>query len=278
MLVEFIFVSIYLDFLLLWDDLLKPLEKLDFIFKKYFLLLKAPFVKFKLGESSVNLFGRKFFYESVYGLGTFQGALARHKQSLESLSKKDTKIIFDIGANVGTFSLMCSRQFPKAQVYAFEPIPTTFSCLKSNCESSKNVRVFQKAAGNQDTELTMDYIENVSFTSKFSTNSQGIKVESVTLNRFLKENKINHIDLLKIDVETYENFVLEGASDILKNVRYILIEVTIEDNPNYTISDLFSLLKGKGYNFQLVYYRNARDKSYGSVNFLDCLLVNQDFK
>jgi len=74
------------------------------------------------------------------------------------------------------------------------------------------------------------------------SNTGNIDVNVLRLDDFVYEHNINHIDILKIDTETFENFVLSGASNILKNTRYILIEITIDNNENYTISSLFKLL------------------------------------
>ena len=49
------------------------------------------------------------------------------------------KVIFDIGANVGSFSVYFSESFPKSKVYAFEPVKHTFKLLSKNVSSSPNI-------------------------------------------------------------------------------------------------------------------------------------------
>ena len=127
----------------------------------------------------------------------------------------------------------------------------------------------------------MTFDSNNSIYSKFENDKDtfnSIEIKTDSLKNFYTEKKLKKIDLIKIDVETFENLVLKGASDVLKNVRYLMLEVTIINNSNYTISSLFSMLIGEGYNFQLIYFRNPLEKSYGKVDWMDCLLENVLYK
>ena len=256
-------------------------ETFEFILKKYFLILKHLFIPFRLFESSIILNKQKFFYESKYGIAILQASLTKHYQELESLKQKKIKIILDIGANVGTFSLLCNKMFYPKKIYSFEPIPLIFNCLKHNCAYYKNIEVFNIALSEKNGISKMTFDSNNSIYSKFGNDKDtfnSIEIKTDSLKNFYTEKKLKKIDLIKIDVETFENLVLKGASDVLKNVRYLMLEVTIINNSNYTISSLFSMLIGEGYNFQLIYFRNPLEKSYGKVDWMDCLLENVLYK
>lgn len=280
--IEFFYISIYLDYLLITGRFLNNFESLDFIFKKYFLILKHFFIPFKLSNSYITLFNNKFFYDSKYGIASLQGSFTRHYLLLNSLKSKNIDTVIDIGANVGTFSMLCSRLFKPKKIFSFEPIPLTFECLKKNCSVLKNIKVFNYALSEKKGIQRMKFKENYSSISSFSYEKNEehnlVKVETNNLNNFVKDNNLKKIDLLKIDVESFEHLVLIGASEVLKMVIYLLIEVTINNNKNYTISKIFSLLNGDGYDFQLIYFRNFSDKSYGKVDLMDCLLENQSYK
>jgi len=278
---KFIPTSIYLDFLMLTGNFLTLSESLEFMFKKYYLILKHLLVHFKLSESYIKLHKRNFYYDSKYGIAGLQGSFTRHYLELKSLHKKKIETVFDIGANVGTFTLLCNKLFKSKIIYSFEPIPLTYKCLMNNCSDFKNIKTFNLAFSDKKGVAKMSFNRFESFISSFNSLKKGnslIQVKTETLNNFVKEYNIDKIDLLKIDVESFENLVLIGASNVLKNVRYLLIEITINQNKNYTISSLFSLLIGSGYNFQLIHFRNSNDKSYGKVDWMDCLLENIDFK
>lgn len=273
-------MSLYLDFLISTNSLLSTAQKIEFILKKYYLILLHLFniKKFEMGKSMINVLGFDFYYDSQYGLAGLQGILCRHKRELGALTNKKIEVIFDIGANVGTFTILSSMLFSPKKIYSFEPVPTIFSCLEKNTAKLKNVFLNNLAVSNFVGTSYMNFDESNSSISSFSSNSKGVSVSTTTLKDFVNQNNIKKIDLLKIDVESFESLVLDGCGDFLKNVRYLFIEVTIANNENYTISSLFSKLYGDGYNFQLMSYRNASDKSFGEVSWMDCLLKNVDYK
>ena len=275
---KFFFESLYLDYFLLFDNLLNFNQKLDFLLKKYILIFKHFVVKFRFGQSNINLFNKEYFYDSHFGLGSLQGILTRHKYLLSFMNIKnsDVKTVLDIGANIGNFTMLSSQLFTKAKIFSFEPIPFTFSILQKNIGKQKNIKIFNKAVGEKTGSQLMSFDEDSSGLSRFS--NKGTEVNVTSLDDFIKEEKISTIDLLKIDTVTFETHVLKGAKDALARTKFICIEITLENNPNYTISSLFSLLKGKGYDFQIVSFRNASGTSEGEMSWMDALLVNTEFK
>ena len=95
------------------------------------------------------------------------------------------------------------------------------------------------------------------------------------LDVFVRENNIDCIDILKIDTETFEAHVLRGGSDSLSKTKYLFIEITMENNDNYTISSLLKLLSTENYDFQLVGFRNYNDTSEGLMPIMDGLFFNK---
>jgi len=275
---KFFFESLYLDYFLLFDNLLNFNQKIDFLLKKYILIFKHFVVKFKFGQSKMSLFNKEYFYDSHFGLGSLQGILTRHKYLLSFMNIKNSEVktVLDIGANIGNFTILSHKLFPKAKIFSFEPIPFTFSILEKNIGKQKNIKIFNKAVGEKTGSQLMSFDEDSSGLSRFS--NKGTEVKVTSLDDFIKEEKISTIDLLKIDTETFESYVLKGATKSLAKTKYICIEITLESNPNYTISSLFSLLKGEGYDFQIVSFRNASGTSEGEISWMDALLINTEFK
>jgi len=266
--------SITLDFrtLLIKEWYLR--KKIVFILTKYCLLIKHFFKKFKLGEDFVYFDGKKIFYDSKYGLAGYQGIICRHRRLIKDIADvKSAKVIVDVGANVGFFSMLCRELYPKASIYAFEPIPKTFSCLENNFKDDKNTEVFNLALSDNRGSGKMTFSEENSAVSSLSDKGN-VGVEITTLDYFLKDKKLDMVDILKIDTEGFENFVLKGAENTLKKVKYIIMEVTIENNKNYTISSLFKLLSSENFDFQILGYRNFSNKGEGSVSTMDVILKN----
>jgi FkbM family methyltransferase len=135
------------------------------------------------------------------------------------------------------FSKLCRDLFPKSKIFAFEPIPKIFQCLKNNFRDDKNTKVFNLAISDFNGSTKMDFNEQNSALSRISVDGN-VDVNVKTLDSVVKENSIDHIDILKIDTETFEAHVLRGGSDSLSKTKYLFIEITMEDNDNYTISSL----------------------------------------
>jgi FkbM family methyltransferase len=257
----------------------KDLNFIDFIFKKYFILLKHFFVQYKDGDS-VAIFGEEIYYDTKYGVAGFQRILTTHKYFLNHYKIENVKTVVDVGASVGYFSLMCKYKYPNCNIYAFEPIPETFLLLRRNLEDRKGVFLFNSAVGDFSGSVMMSVNKNNRAESKTDIFGK-LKVNQVTLNKVLGQkvasNEIEEIDILKIDVETFENTVLNGASKLLSKTHYLFLEVTLLDNSNYTISSLMHLLYSKDYNFQLLAFRNFDRSSDGPVNTFEMFFKNLDF-
>jgi FkbM family methyltransferase len=249
-------------------------KKIIFLIKKYFLLVKHIFKKFKLGEDFIVFDENKIYYNSRFGLAGYQRTICSHGDMLRKYVKGNkADVVFDIGANVGYFSMLCKERYPDAEIYSFEPIDQTFNCLIKNFENDRNIHPFKLGIMDFNGKSKMNFDEQESATA--SINEEGdYEIEVIKLDDFCENHKIKKIDILKIDTEKFENFVLAGAQNILKNVHYIILEVTIENNENYTISSLFKLLCNKEFNFQMLGFRNFSNKSEGEAYALDVIFEN----
>ncbi len=266
--------SIALDFRTLLIKEWSLRKKISFISIKYGLLIKHFLKKFKLGEDFVYFDGKKIFYDSKYGLAGYQRINCSHRKLIKDIACiKDAKVILDVGANVGFFSMLCRELYPKAKIYSFEPVPKTFSCLEKNFKDDKNTEFFNLAVSDYRGSGKMIFSEENSAVSSLSDGGN-VDVEITTLDYFLKDKKLDKVDILKIDTEGFEDFVLKGAEETLKKVKYIIMEVTIENNKNYTISSLFKLLSTENFDFQILGYRNFSNKGEGPVSIMDVILEN----
>lgn len=147
--------------------------------------------------------------------------------------------IFDIGANKGQSIKFFSQIFDKPKMYAFEPSPRTFRTLKRFVEHLEGPDVSIHQIGIGDKEQTINFYESIlSETSTFSlpnrdseylkkknrilfqnsnTAFTSISTRVTTIDAFLNENKVEQIDVLKIDVEGFELEVIQGAQQALRD-------------------------------------------------------------
>ncbi len=170
------------------------------------------------GPVDVQYQGASFRFHHQ-GSATERGALFNPDYNLDELDflRQHTAaggVFVDVGANVGTFSLVMARHVgPQGTVIAIEPHPTTFARLSFNSAASgaKQVRLVQAAAGESDGELMIETDGGnlgASHVVTGAASAEAIKVPSLRLTRILDEAHVAKVDALKIDVEGFEDRVL----------------------------------------------------------------------
>lgn len=172
----------------------------------------------RAGPVDVAYQGASFrFYHQ--GSATERGALFNPDYNLDELDflRQYTPpggVFLDVGANVGTFSLVMAHHVgSNGKVVAIEPHPTTFARLAFNYAASTvpQVRLVQAAAGPSDGELMIETDGDnlgASHVVTGAASAKAIKVPSLRLTRILDEAGVSKVDGLKIDVEGFEDHVL----------------------------------------------------------------------
>lgn len=138
----------------------------------------------------------------------------------------DAKVVLDIGANIGWFSLVFARGAPQADIHAFEPIPLFNQYLQENIAlNGLEGRVFAHQFGFSDDCKSVEYFVDVGNGTNASMRNvadsktaQVLRGEVVTLDHWASENAIQP-DFIKCDVEGAEYLVMKGAKGILASVR-----------------------------------------------------------
>lgn len=157
---------------------------------------------------------------------------------MTSLIKK-SNIFFDIGANIGYFSVLGAKLNPEIQIYSFEPSKGPLHYLKKNIVSNqlKNVKVIGKAVADVDGELEFHDVINTkypwlkyflngsnSLQNKYGKKrAESYKVPTTTLANVIKEHNINQVDLIKLDTEFTEHIILDNSIDVVKEFRPLII-------------------------------------------------------
>lgn len=151
---------------------------------------------------------------------------------------KDDWIVFDIWANVGLISLPLSKyHIPKWKVYSFEPDNENYSKLLINKELNKldNIEVKKVALqNNYEIDELSFYVRRAidwewnnnqwlsSLWNPWLHTKEKISVKASTIDKIVKENSINKIDFIKIDVEWFEYEVLEWGKKSIKEFMPII--------------------------------------------------------
>lgn len=279
---ENILKNFYCDFILLFKIKLSLVKKIFFLVSKYFYAVLSV-----LGFRKITLFllGNKYYTHEPLGILGFSIMLKDYYEYYEQPITNTKPIIFDIGANVGNFTIASKIFYPGSTVYAFEPVPKTFSILESNLKAYSDVSIINAACGETNSKMPIYSSESESDRSSFDVdnlkNTKDVvttEVDVLPLDSFIESKNISKIDLIKIDVEGFEFEVLKGLKKGIKKVDWMIMEVHLQDGGkhfgqvlnfmqenNFSISrfgKIWSAKRQPTYCFEIIFKNN----DYGKAN------------
>lgn len=197
----------------------------------------------------------------------------------------DLENILDVGANIGQSANEYRKYFKKTNIYCFEPVNETFNMLTKNTNMDKKIICENFALGDVKGNTVINLsnesglnslIDHVN--SEFNTgNRQNINISTIDI--YVNENKIKHINLIKIDTEGYDLNVLQGASQTLaeNRVDFIVCEIGFLYEKNKgNFEDINQFLQSKGYFLAGIYdnyYWGTRNILHG---FANAMFINRN--
>ena len=185
--------------------------------------------KFTVKYLGINYEGAlsNFIDWGVYFQEGFEKGLI--KIFFNEINKKKIDMFIDIGANSGSISLPIAK---KVKVLCFEPMKYNFAKLKNNFKINKSLkkyRLYNFGASNKNEFQFIQYsdkhsnIGTASIVRKYKKNNKKEKIKLKILDKILKFKNKNLI--IKIDVEGYEDKVLEGIKNLISNNKvFIYVE------------------------------------------------------
>ncbi len=179
----------------------------------------------------------------------------KEPETVEWIEKylKEDGVFYDIGANVGAYSLVAAKAKPKAKIFSFEPSFSTFYSLCLNIYEnnlSEQITPLNIALSSSSCLGTFNYVsiyENLSgvesglafhFAEKdvYDVSSKSrvdlkLKQPFMTLDKLQSSFDLPFPNLIKIDVDGIEFDILSNATNVLKNetCRHIILEIPTKD-------------------------------------------------
>lgn len=192
--------------------------------------------------------------------------------------------ILEAGSFNGSDTLRMAKLWPEATIYAFEPLPDRFAELKVNLSPFASAFCYQLALSTHNGTQLLYVAENPARPGKQSQASSlvepkerlkissiifpsTIQVNTITLNTWAKENNINFLDLLWLDLQGHELEVLKNADQLLSNVNYIYLEISFieayKNQPAY--HEIINFLAK--YSFKEIGrdFENTTDRFFGNL-------------
>jgi len=183
----------------------------------------------------------------------------------DKLKQKDSIVLFDVGANVGKYSVLLHEVFnDNSKIFSFEPSKFTYKILTQNTQEFDNVKLYNFGFGDKNASFTLySNKEGSGIASLYKRRLDHFdidmdikeKIEIKTIDTFCKENNITNVNFLKLDIEGNELKALHGAKTMLENHKVDFIQFEFGgrniDSRTY-FQDFYYLLKEDYYIYRIV--------------------------
>ena len=248
-----------------------------FVFNiKIFYYLKAQFdiisyKKIKILGKNINFYIPNDLVNSR--VNTFYSKEPETLKWIDSFIKNKKIVFWDIGANIGLYSIYNSQKNPKSQTIAFEPSTSNLRTLSRNISINNlqnKILIFPTALTNSlNRNNYFSLIKESSFFEGSALNAVNVnynfegkkfkiknnyRIFSNSISYFIDNNILKIPDYIKIDVDGTEYLILEGAKKYLKKTKSLLIEV----NENFSESHkkIITIMKKNGFTLS---YKTSED-------------------
>lgn len=185
--------------------------------------------------------------------GCWLGSYEYEKQQLLKSVLKPGDVVYDLGANVGFYSLLAATLVgPAGTVYSFEPLPSNLDYLRRHIDVNgiRNCQVFPWAVGGRNGLCNFRQHANPSMGSVVPEGGPGtIQVREVMLDDVVINEKLRSPDVIKCDIEGAEADALEGAEYSIREFKPAIFLATHGEHVHWRCC---SLLRGIGYELRPV--------------------------
>jgi FkbM family methyltransferase len=151
--------------------------------------------------------------------GCWLGSYELEMQKRVAKEVKRGDVFYDVGANVGFYSLLAARLTDPGPVYAFEPVPTNLGYLRKHLELNRiqNVEIIEVAISDEVGIASFE-VEGSRAMGRLR-NSGSARVRTSTLDTLLHDEKVAPPDCIKMDIEGAELRALLGARECFARYR-----------------------------------------------------------
>ncbi len=169
--------------------------------------------------------------------------------------------IIDIGANYGWYALQMAAQFPKNNIYSFEPIPHTFEQLNKNISLNNYRNIQTNNIGLSESSGTFDFYFNpqLSVNASLANVSGSEDIQKIVCTVSTLDTEIEKLNIIphfiKIDIEGAELLALKGGIETIEEHKPAFFLEMLRNwsaKFNYHPNDIINLLASKDYHCYII--------------------------
>jgi len=225
---------------------------------------------------------------------------------IKSLIKKDNPIILDVGANIGDTLDEFKEWWPKSTIHCFEPQEECWESLDEKRNHYSDVFINKFAVGDKEVKeavfysheitsgqsgfhkINLESLDSINQNSLISTEEETAyqdrlnherAVEMKKLINYMTEEKIDHVDLIKIDTQGHEPEVLNGLMSALSKIDVVITELMFYDfyERRLSFSDIEKYLLPAGFSlFDISHI--SKNPMNGRTDWIDVIYVNNKIR
>jgi FkbM family methyltransferase len=234
-------------------------KRLRTIIRPFYRMVRRIFTRPAIDKPSILAIGSFGGFDIAYRKNTADETVIRHSFNNDSFFSlvpeyhpEEGHVIIDIGAHIGTFSLLASSKVGQGKVYAIEACEDSFNLLRINVALNQcaNISIYHLAMADKEGTCTLYHDTGNwghSIVKNFLRFSENVK--SCTLTAFFESNRITECNFMKLNCEGSEfPILLSTPSNVLQRIGIILVLYHCDLWSNNTEADLILQLESSGFN------------------------------
>ncbi len=270
---------IIFSILIFLDKIFKTLTKRSFLIWFNDFIQERSYKSIKILDQNVKFFCPNHLLK--WRVDTYFTKEPETLEWINSFEKKEDLIFWDIGSNIGLYSIYNALKNPKSTTIAFEPSSSNLRVLTRNISINnleKNIKVVSIPLTNK--ENTFQEMKEGQFIEGGALNSFGEKFDfegkefkpimkynlfGTTMNYFIENSILDVPDYIKIDVDGIEHLILDGGDKFLNNEKIKSLSIEINEDFKEQYKKVLNLMKK--FDFKILHKKHNDDFSSKGKKF-----------
>lgn len=254
--------------------LYKIIYFVDFLFKtitkKSFLIWIREFIQ-QDSYKYITILNKKvsFFVPNPTTLQRVETFFTKEPETLEwidAFNEKDKIVFWDVGSNIGLYSIYAALKYSNIEVVSFEPSTNNLRILSRNISINKleeKIKINQLPLTKDKNQYLMfeesefiegwsmnSFGEGIDFEGKSMHPNNRYKIFGTNINYLIDNNILSIPNYVKIDVDGIEDLILEGANKYLRNPVIRSISIELNENFKKQCENVFKIMDQNNFVFK----------------------------